>query len=505
MTESPQAAVPNCYLPAKISLATVIVVLPCFLQPHIATGDFCSHIYAAWIGNQARAGHIEGIALVHQRTNIFFDNLLMFLLRHMNAVAAEHISLATLALVFFWGCFCFSRAIAGRAAWALAPIIFMMTYGIIFEVGFDNFLLGTGICLFGLAALWRPNPWKMVCGAALLWIASYAHPMPMVWAAAILAFRHLFVRITFPWRMAMLVISAISLKVLALVLRRHAHAEFAPVPWIRIAGAGELARHGPLDAVAAVAVLAVAIGVFIKVARTRGWRALLGEEAIALYLLGTVGVAVLPAAFHFEHLVGGGFLAERYGFFATILLGATMSAFDISHRQTWIMVAAAALSFILLLQDAHEVTRIDAAVRAALQGVPRGSRVVGNLPQRVPPLEGHLVKSIDEHPFVAGIYYNIFPGASLSTEHFVDRACIDWCYSFANYELSSSEFQVKALPGSRIALWDWRDSIAAQGGSYIVRAADAPLYKIGPCLAGSDSYCARSVPVGELVGPGTQP
>ena len=28
---------------------------------------------------------------------------------------------------------------------------------------------------------------------------------------------------------------------------------------------------------------------------------------------------VLPVAFHFEHLVGGGFLAERYGFFATLL------------------------------------------------------------------------------------------------------------------------------------------------------------------------------------------
>src|SRR3954465_3051094 len=107
VTESPPVYAPKHRPPlsssAKISLASILVVLPCFVQAHIATGDFCSHIYAAWIGNQARAGHIEGIALVHQRTNILFDDFLMILLRHMNAVAAEHISLAALALAFFWG------------------------------------------------------------------------------------------------------------------------------------------------------------------------------------------------------------------------------------------------------------------------------------------------------------------------------------------------------------------------------------------------------------------
>jgi hypothetical protein len=475
------------------------------VQAHIATGDFCSHIYAAWIGNQARAGHIEGIALVHQRTNILFDDFLMFLLRHMNAVAAEHISLAALALAFFWGCFFFYRAIAGRLPWALAPIIFMIAYGIIFEVGFDNFLLSTAICLFALAALWRPNRWKIMLGLALFGLASYAHPMPVVWAGAIFAFRHIWARSSFRYRMALLMTSAVALKVLSLVLRRHAHAEFAPVPWIRVAGVGELSRHGPLYAVVAVSVLAMAISVFIKVVRTGGWRALLGQEAFGLFLLGIVGVLVLPAAFHFERLVGGGFLAERYGFFATVLLGAALSAFDITRRQVAIMIVAAGLSFILLLQDAHEVTRIDAAARSALQNLPHGSRVVGNLPQRVPPLEARLVEAIQEHPVIAAIYYKVFPHASLSAEHFLDRACIEWCYSYANYELSSSEFQVKALPGSKIALWDWRDSNAAQAGAYIVRAADAPLYKIYPCLPNGEPYCARPLPVGEPVGSETVP
>ncbi len=182
-----------------------------------------------------------------------------------------------------------------------------------------------------------------------------------------------------------------------------------------------------------------------------------------------------------------------------------MSASEITRRQSAVIFTVAVLSFILLLQDAHEVTRMDAAARSALQSLPRGNRVVGNLPQRVPPLEARLVGTIEKHPLVAAIYYKLFPHASLSAEHFLDRACIEWCYSYANYELSSSEFQVKALPGSKIALWDWRDSVAAQSGTYIVQAADAPLYKIYPCPPDGDVYCARPVPVGDPAGPGNLP
>ena len=63
----------------------------------------------------------------------------------------------------------------------------------------------------------------------------------------------------------------------------------------------------------------------------------------------------------------------------------------------------------------------------------------------------------------------------------MDRACIGHCFSYSNYEPSSGQFRVRALPGSRVVTDDADKSESMSSGDYVVQPNDLPLVSIYQC------------------------
>jgi len=65
--------------------------------------------------------------------------------------------------------------------------------------------------------------------------------------------------------------------------------------------------------------------------------------------------------------------------------------------------------------------------------------------------------------------------------HSIDRACIGHCFSYANYEASSLQFRVRALPGNSVVTTSVDQSDDMSSGDYLVRKNDLPLLSIYQC------------------------
>src|ERR1700681_2086094 len=147
---------------ALIVVVALLVLVPCLWQPHIMAGDLSSHLYNAWLAQQIQDGTLRepGLSLAHPVTNVLADWGMEALLGRVGRSGTERIVVGAAVEIFFWGAFLFVAAAAGRRCWAIAPSLAMITYGIIFHMGFLNFYLSTGLSLWVLALLWRPrHPW----------------------------------------------------------------------------------------------------------------------------------------------------------------------------------------------------------------------------------------------------------------------------------------------------------------------------------------------------------
>jgi hypothetical protein len=60
----------------------------------------------------------------------------------------------------------------------------------------------------------------------------------------------------------------------------------------------------------------------------------------------------------------------------------------------------------------------------------------------------------------------------------IDRVCLGRCYSYANYEPSTAQFRVRVVSANPIVAATYEDSWALQGGKYVVKERDLPLYEI---------------------------
>src|SRR3954465_9695814 len=112
---------------ALAAIASLLVVIPCVWQREVGVGDFPSHIYNAWLATLIKQGKLPGMVLAHQNTNVLVDLALVWLLKHCTLEMTQSIVLAGSALVFFWGVFFLVRAVRGKAPWALAPMIAIVT------------------------------------------------------------------------------------------------------------------------------------------------------------------------------------------------------------------------------------------------------------------------------------------------------------------------------------------------------------------------------------------
>ncbi len=161
---APRAKMGAHPVPAGVDRALLVVVallilVPCFWQPYIEAGDLASHTYNAWLADQIEKNKLpgQGLSLANPLTNVLTDRIMEALLNRMGPSATERIVVGAAIEIFFWGGFLFAKAVTGKRRWIIAPSLAMIAYGLIFQAGFLNFYLSTGLSLWLMSLLWRPR------------------------------------------------------------------------------------------------------------------------------------------------------------------------------------------------------------------------------------------------------------------------------------------------------------------------------------------------------------
>jgi hypothetical protein len=82
--------------------------------------------------------------------------------------------------------------------------------------------------------------------------------------------------------------------------------------------------------------------------------------------------------------------------------------------------------------------------------------------------------------------------------HMVDRACIEKCFTYDNYQPPAKQFRVRVRPGSPIVTYSSEDSFDMESGFYKVRREDLPMNQIYQCSEKDLSrLCIRELSAGE--------
>jgi len=136
---------------------------------------------------------------------------------------------------------------------------------------------------------------------------------------------------------------------------------------------------------------------------------------------------------------------------------------------------AAGFFFVLLWRETKPIEALETQAEQLIAQIPANQRVIATI-----------------RPFSGSRFY--FPS------HLGDRACIEKCFSYSNYEPSSKQFRVRVLPESRIAESSPFAADKMQSGTYVVKQIDLPMYQIDQCSADLTKLCIRELKVGEVNG-----
>ncbi len=457
-----------------VCLLSALLLIPCFWQRHVQAGDLASHMYNAWLAGQVQQGKAPGLQIVGQSNNFLFDVAAQHLGAAVGYTVAEKALAALWVLLFFWGAFALASVVAGGAAWGAAPLLLMIAYGWVFQMGFMNFYAALAFAFWGLAAWWAGGRWRFSL-PVLLALAWMAHPMGAALLVGAILVIELLTRIEPRWHLALLP----GLCAAILAVRQWIAQHYVVVPsdetFYELTGANQFllfSKTYGYIAYPALALLLAFIGLNWVLAKNAvedfpTSRALVAAE---LALLALVTCWALPNGFvtpRFAYAVN--FITTRLSVTILVLAACLWSATRIRRWQLVAFALIAAGYFAMLYRDTARLDRMEDQARALVQQVPAGSRVV-------PLLD--------------------WPGSKVIVHHIVDRACIGRCYSYANYEPPSGQFRLRAVQPNPFVVDHPQASDAVQQGKFIARPQDVPLYEIYQCGA-ADRLCMHPLEVGE--------
>lgn len=477
-----------------------MLLVPCLWQPQVGIGDFPSHIYNAWLATLIEQGKLPGMALAHLKTNVLVDSALGWSLKRLSVAATEKLVLGASVLIFFWGVFALARCANRKMPWGAVPIIAVVAYGVIFQLGFSNFYLAAGICCFGLALLWRQASWWRVLAAAALFVIAWrAHPLPVGWAVGTVAYLHL-VRSILQRRSQLFWIACLFIATASLLLTLRFQGVWLRPRLLLVSGAGQAALHGPLFAAVSLGFMFILWAQFVAQAREQGWKEWLQRPEAQIYLLAVVAGICMPLTFRIGQSTIG-VVTERLSLFAAILACLLWSTSGVRRGSVWASAVLCGLFFCLLFFDAREINRQENRLEAMVANLPSDSRVAALVQFPDTPLQARAKSAVQHTPGltqIAAIFYD--PGFGVNVHHIIDRVCIMRCISYANYEPATYQFQVRGLPGNGYALLEGSESGDMQTGDYRVRERDLPLYQIYPCGPSAFDLCGRWLRAGEING-----
>jgi hypothetical protein len=470
----------------KVAAVSAGVLLPCFWHARIEAGDLASHTYNAWLAQLVEQGKAPGLWIARQWTNVLFDVALLRLGSIVGLRAAERVVVSAVVLIFFWGAFALATAASARRPWTLTPLIAMLAYGWTFSMGFMNFYVSLGLSFFVLALVWRGRSLVDALVALLLlpliWLA---HPLGVAWVLPAAIYVLATKRTRADFHVAWLAGAGAFIVLLRWFLGHPAWFPLGYPTWLwRLPfydpnGADQLVVYGFSYALVASAVLAVSLG-FLLLDGVQRWH---GEKhqlrlgvAAQLYVLAVLAFALLPnAALLPQYAAPVSMLMERFSLVAAVLGCCVLAGMPPRKLHAVAFGLIAAVFFALYYTDTLKVERLEQQVEEMVAGLPPGQRVVETI-----------------HPFPESRLYSL--------DHIVDRACIGRCFSYANYEPSSTQFRLRARPGNGMVTADMWTSLWMQKGEYVVQPQDLPMYGIYQCNSGETKLCIRALRAGETTG-----
>jgi hypothetical protein len=447
---------------AVVTLSALLLV-PCFWHTHIQAGDLGSHIYNAWLAQLVERHQVSGLLVVRQWTNVLFDLVVLHGANFFGFLAAEKFAVSLVVLSFFWGGFSFINSLSGRPPWMFTPFLMVLAYGYAFHMGFMNYCLSVGLAFFALAAAWPGGAGNWLIALAIAAVALLAHPIGFALFAGVELYITVW-RILPRWPQFLFpVLATISFVTLGLYFRSHENLEpsWRSQNFLQLFGQDQIYVYGHRYSV--LAWVALAWGIFCAAGAFYDWifRAATPQRAIwlafQLYLVTFAATVCLPENFRTGlHSGWVGLLVSRLTL-VTAVFGLTTLATVRLPRWSWRGAAViAAIFFVFLFQDTRKLDRMETNARVIAATLPPGTRIVAvaNAPE----------------DWRAGFIY-----------HSIDRACILHCFSFADYEPSSQQFRVRALPGNPVVTTSVDQSDDMSSGDYLVRQADLPLISIYQC------------------------
>jgi len=475
-TENHSASPVHTQFSWKIAvLVSLVLLVPCFWQPRIQSIDLCSHIYNAWLTSLIGQHQAPGLWIAPQSNNVLFDLMLAWLFPHVGAAAAQRIAVGTTVLIFSWGAILLISRGRPRNWWFVLPTVAVISYGFVFHAGFFNFYLGMGICFwylaFFLASEWRIRGLL----APLLALAWIAHPLPVVLTIGLAVYTVLAEYLPAQGRIILLVIGLVALlEVHFLIVGRYECIWSWKQAWFAT-GARQLILFSWLYEVPYWSLLVAWAMLFWRRVTAGGWRSVMLETGLHLWLLTAAAALAIPTVIEFpQYATPFGFVSYRLALITGVLLAAFLVDARPKVCEKVLLTVSALIFFGFVFRDDWKLNRMEDKLDAALAKVPAQSRVLGLL--RVPSRQ-------------------LSPG-----EHAIDRACIGRCFSYASYEPSTGQFRVRAAIGNPIVMADYADVYSVETGRYMVQAADLPVFLVYLCGTDREQVCSTELHEGEVIG-----
>ena len=453
---------PQLSLAVELLLAvgvSALLLIPCVWLDHIQAGDLSSHQYNAWLAGEIKSGAAPGLALVPLWTNTLADFALEALPRAMGAVWTERVVVGASVLIFFWGVFSLVATATERRPWILAPSIGMLSYGLIFHMGFLNYYLSTGLCLWVMVLLWRrPSLLRAAAAGVLLVLATLAHALPVAWAAAVLIYWHLARRWTGILRMALPFAALAALGLLAAILT-----QMFPHRWslegivslgglAGITGVEQVWLFGGRYMLVAAGLLLIWLTMLLERIDQDEF---LSDPVAQLWLLHLAAFVILPSAIQFpqyQHVLA--YIPQRISLLGAVFLCVTLGRGTHGRGVTRLSVLAAAVYFTFLYVDDRAFNRLEREITDLVRKLPPGQRVVAAISDSDTRLNAPL--------------------------HVVDRACIGHCFSYGDYEPATGQFRIRVVGPNRVVAPNMTVVQEIENGEHVVTPAEAPLYSV--CL-----------------------
>ena len=434
-------------------LVSLVLLAPCYWQPHIEAGDLSSHIYNAWLAQLIEGGKIQGLQIVSQTTNILFDLMLSGLFRTAGAAAAQRITVSLAVLIFIWGAFVFAKAVAGRDPWLMLPSIAVLAYGWVFHMGFFNFYLSLGLCFWALALVWQPTARRVAAAIPILMVAYLAHALPVIWVVGLAGYMAIAGRLTPRARAYLIAASLVAMIALHVVIASRMLSTWSARQLTLTTGLDQAAVFDGKYFAVLAGLLFIWTMLFLNLIHLSNSRQVAGSMVFQLAAISAAAVFILPTAIQlpqYHHALV--YIAERMSLGVGICFCALLAGARPRRFERVAMVAIAALFFAFLFHDEHALNSFEDRMRDTLAALPAGQRVIS---------------AIDD------------PGLRVNAlAHTIDRACIGRCYSYANYEPSTAQFRVRADKENPYVIYSYQDSWLMQMGFYVVKDRDLPLYQV---------------------------